>query len=162
TGPTVVVTEAHLNVVNWYTYGYSCTAGTASLYGLGAAYDASTRWATQPALGTTTPVSKTFAHNHNAGSTCPPATESPAATAPTQTSTAVTDAHREAVSYWSRIGTGPNVEGSHDIDSDWLTSPSWTVPPGALRDGIYRWHVYTSDGVNYGYLTTPGPTQQSE
>ncbi|MGH9152293.1 MAG: PA14 domain-containing protein [Acidimicrobiales bacterium] len=237
-GPGGVVTEAHVSLVNWYTYGYSCTPGTVSLYGLAGPFDAATRWATQPALSSATPVSSgTFAHNNNAGSDCPQAIENLDATAlarawlagtspnnglelragspsssetstanfkafystegtpaglapptlsvtwnrlptvatpatpangttlstptPTLTANAATDPDGDPVKYWFRIGTGPGVEGGHQVDSGWIATPAWTVPAGSLRDGEYRWHVFTWDGVAEGYFTVPGPTQQA-
>jgi YD repeat-containing protein len=58
-----------------------------------------------------------------------------------------------AVSYQFTIaaGSGPNA-GQIVAVSPALGSPSWTVPAGALQDGVvYRWSVAVSDGV-YGWV----------
>jgi hypothetical protein len=77
---------------------------------------------------------------------------------PALASTVATDADAgDAVKYWFRVSTGPGGEsGSIVANSGWLTSPSWTVPEGALEDGgTYYWHVVTTDDV----LVTSGPAR---
>ncbi len=66
-----------------------------------------------------------------------------ASVAPTLTSTAVSDPNGP-VSYWFRIATGTDGSSGQQLNSGWLTSPSWTVPSGFLKDGLaYTWKVFT-------------------
>lgn len=59
----------------------------------------------------------------------------------------VTDADGDPVKYWFRVATGPDANSGQIVaNSGWLTSPSWTVPSGALQDGlVYYVRVDTSD-----------------
>ncbi len=55
-----------------------------------------------------------------------------------------------ATSYWFRIASGSDAATGAVINSGWLTSPSWMVPEGTLRDGVpYTWIAFakTSTGV---------------
>jgi len=69
-------------------------------------------------------------------------------TTPTLTATAATDPDTDPVSYWFRATPAPDAEsGAKMVDSGSLPSPSFTVPLGALTDGVtYYWHAWTSDG----------------
>ena len=84
----------------------------------------------------------------------------------------VTDPDGDRPKYWFRVGTGPNVEGGHGLDSGWIDptvdeyvdcppgSPTdvicWKVPGGALSDGLYSWHVFTAD-LTYDTTFTNAP-----
>jgi RHS repeat-associated protein len=50
--------------------------------------------------------------------------------------------------YYFRVATGSDAEsGSILANSDWLDTPTWTVPEGILRDGgTYYWHAWTFNG----------------
>ncbi len=66
---------------------------------------------------------------------------------PTLSSTTSTDADGNSIWYLYRIGTGTDAESGGVYTSGWQTSPSWTVPSGALTDGqTYYWKVYSFDG----------------
>lgn len=58
------------------------------------------------------------------------------------------------VKYCFKVVTGADAKSGVVADSGCLTSPTWTVPPGVLQDGVaYTWQVSTSSGIT---LTTPG------
>ncbi len=80
-----------------------------------------------------------------------PANATVVATAtPTLTATVATDADLgDPISYWFRGTPAPNAEnGAKMVDSGIVSSPTYTVPKGALADGVtYYWDVITSDGV---------------
>ena len=87
----------------------------------------------------------------------PPAMASPTAPAdgevvstatPTLSVAPATDPDGDAVKYWFRATTNPDAEtGHHVVQSGWITQPTYTVPTGALADGVtYSWHVWTYDG----------------
>lgn len=65
-------------------------------------------------------------------------------TQPTLKVNAVGDADGDAVKYYFRVSTNPSAEGGAVINSDWISSPQWTIPDGILQDGTtYYWHTYT-------------------
>lgn len=62
----------------------------------------------------------------------------------------VSDPDGDAVQYYFRVATSQDAESGAVINSDWISSPQWTIPDGILQDGTtYYWHVYTK-----GALTT--------
>ena len=62
------------------------------------------------------------------------------------------------VSYQYVVTTNPGGTTGQVLNSGWLSSPSYTVPPGVLHDGVtYYWSVYTFDGV----AQNGGPTSSS-
>ena len=80
---------------------------------------------------------------------------------PTVTATATTDPDTgDTLSYWFRGSPLSDVSGHQAIDSGWLSTPSFTVPPGLVADGeTYSWNVFSWDNVfggqagSYGYPT---------
>ncbi len=59
-----------------------------------------------------------------------------------------------AVQYFFRIGTGDESLSGQIIESGWISSPTWTAPPGALEDGVtYYWRGWTSDGIGTTWST---------
>jgi RHS repeat-associated protein len=57
-----------------------------------------------------------------------------------------TDPDGDQVSFDYKVATSPDGETGVVAESNWTTSTSWTVPAGALYDGItYYWHVWSSD-----------------
>jgi RHS repeat-associated protein len=51
--------------------------------------------------------------------------------------------------YQFRITTGADGVSGAVVSSDWLTTPSWQVPPGYLLDGgAYTWRIVTDDGID--------------
>ena len=81
-------------------------------------------------------------------------------TTPTLSAAAVTDPDGDPARYWFRVwtsrsslstgasyGTIVNDVGGEFVDSGWVSTPSWTVPAGALADGgYYYWTVVADDG----------------
>jgi len=66
---------------------------------------------------------------------------------PTLSSAAKTDPEGDAVKYWFRLATGNDGESGQQVNSGWLSSPSFQVPVGVLQDGTtYSWKVFTWDG----------------
>jgi hypothetical protein len=66
---------------------------------------------------------------------------------PTLSVPAQTDAEGDAVQYWFRVATVDDAETGQALNSGWITTPSWTVPAGALQNGVtYYWKVFTWDG----------------
>jgi RHS repeat-associated protein len=69
-------------------------------------------------------------------------------TTPTLTSPPMGDADGDPVRYWFRVTTSGDAEGGQVVNSGWISSPSFTVPPGSLQDGVsYYWKVFTWDGL---------------
>ncbi|MBW3641885.1 MAG: DNRLRE domain-containing protein [Actinobacteria bacterium] len=73
---------------------------------------------------------------------------------PTLTATAKTDPEADrgdGVWYWFRVATAADGDSGQAANSGWLwfdagVTPSWTVPAGALVDGVtYHWKVFTTD-----------------
>ncbi|NQX28870.1 hypothetical protein HQQ81_16090 [Microbacteriaceae bacterium VKM Ac-2854] len=73
-------------------------------------------------------------------------------------------------SYAFRIATGPDATTGQVINSGWINTPTYTVPPNVLQDGnTYTWTVLTKDDVDeWAYpmtnrltinqrVTAPGP-----
>jgi RHS repeat-associated protein len=94
-----------------------------------------------------------------------PGTRSPSAptvantTTPTLTSQAVTDSDGDTVKYQYVVTTNPDAETGQVLNSGWVSSPSYAVPPGVLQDGVtYYWTAYTWDGTdqNGGPTTSAG------
>ena len=91
-------------------------------------------------------------YDHRPGLSSPqaPATGAVVPTAtPTLAATTATDPDAgDVVRYWFRATPAPDAEsGAKMVDSGWQDGPSYTVPVGALDDGVtYYWHVWTSDG----------------
>lgn len=58
------------------------------------------------------------------------------------------DPDGDAVKYYYRVATSPDAESGSVVNSGWLDGQtSYTVPEGALQDGVtYYWHVYSYDG----------------
>ncbi|MDP9418934.1 MAG: PA14 domain-containing protein, partial [Actinomycetota bacterium] len=68
-------------------------------------------------------------------------------TTPTLSSPPMGDAEGDAVRYWFRVATSTDAEFGQTINSGWITTPSFTVPPESLQDGVtYYWKVFTWDG----------------
>ncbi|MGI8686072.1 MAG: PA14 domain-containing protein [Acidimicrobiales bacterium] len=75
---------------------------------------------------------------------------------PTLTSTTSTDPDGSPVTYWYRMSTNPDALTGATVNSGWISSPSWTPPPGVLVDGAtYYWQVYSFDGLQLTVQTTP-------
>jgi large repetitive protein len=71
---------------------------------------------------------------------------------PTLTIPAVVDPDGDPVSYMFRVGSGSTGLVPVYLDSGWISTPSYAIPPGALRDGMsYSWRVYVSDPWNYSF-----------
>jgi len=70
---------------------------------------------------------------------------------PTLSVNTATDPDSDPVQYWFTVsGAGARV------DSGWVSSTSWQVPPNVLQDGVtYTWSVTTQD-TPYGMQTAPG------
>ncbi|HWG74978.1 MAG TPA: PA14 domain-containing protein, partial [Acidimicrobiales bacterium] len=67
---------------------------------------------------------------------------------PVLSTTPVVDADGDAVSYWFRVSTNPDGVSGQVVNSGWVTSTTWTPPPGTLSDGTtYYWQAYTWDSV---------------
>jgi RHS repeat-associated protein len=66
---------------------------------------------------------------------------------PTLSAPVLTDGvETDAIKYWFRLGTSPDAETGVTVNSGWLDAPSFTLPPGALRDGdTYYWKIFTKD-----------------
>lgn len=90
-----------------------------------------------------------------ASSTASPADPSTIATlTPTLSGQAVTDPNGDTVSYLVQVASGADAASGVVLSSGWLSSPSYTVPAGSLRDGgSYTWTILTKDG----YDTSPVP-----
>lgn len=59
----------------------------------------------------------------------------------------------DTVSYCFKVSTGADAKSGVVVDSGCLPSPTWTVPPGVLQDGVsYTWQASTASGV---VLTAP-------
>ncbi|MBG6213245.1 MULTISPECIES: PA14 domain-containing protein, partial [unclassified Cryobacterium] len=82
--------------------------------------------------------------------TATPADQSVSTTlTPTLTAAPVTDVNGHPVKYQVRIASGSDGKTGALINSGWLTTPTWTVPPGTLQDGgAYTWVVLTDDGFD--------------
>jgi RHS repeat-associated protein len=67
---------------------------------------------------------------------------------PTLTATAGTDPDPyQTIQYWFRMSSTFDPDFGEQTNSGWLSSPSWTVPQGSLRDGVtYSWEMFTWDG----------------
>ena len=66
---------------------------------------------------------------------------------PTLATAAKTDPDGDTVKYWFRVSTASDGESGQVLNSGWLTSPSYQVPPGVFQDGMtYSWKVSTWDG----------------
>lgn len=75
---------------------------------------------------------------------------------PTLKVNAVSDADGEAPQYYFRVSTNPSAEGGAVINSDWQSTPQWTIPEGILQDGTtYYWHAYTKGSTSTGTTTSP-------
>ena len=57
------------------------------------------------------------------------------------------DPNGDAIKYYYRVATSPDAESGSVVNSGWLDGQtSYTVPEGALQDGVtYYWHVYATD-----------------
>lgn len=91
-----------------------------------------------------------FAFTTDAYASIPQATASPgsgtitANLTPTLSIPAVTDPDDASITYQFTVATGANGTDGATVTSGWLSSPTWTVPAGALRDGgSYTWTVQT-------------------
>lgn len=75
---------------------------------------------------------------------------------PTPTLASTKVAPSGAVQYWFRIATMPDAySGNIVANSGWVTDPDYSIPSGALQDGMtYYWKVYTIDN---GGIETVGP-----
>lgn len=77
-----------------------------------------------------------------------PAHDSTITTAtPTLSAPPLSDApENDQLQYWFRIGTLPDAETGETVNSGWLSSPTFAVPPGALHDGVtYYWKIFVRD-----------------
>lgn len=73
---------------------------------------------------------------------------------PTLTVQPAPDPNGDAFTYQFRIASGADAATGTVVTSGWQTSPTWTVPEGALRDGgVYTWSVQTKSA----YATSPIP-----
>ncbi|HEV7973826.1 PA14 domain-containing protein [Amycolatopsis sp.] len=72
---------------------------------------------------------------------------------PTLAVAPVTDPDGDPVTYCFRVATGADAKSGVVVDSGCLTTPTWTVPPGVLQDGVaYTWQAMTYSGTT---TTTP-------
>jgi RHS repeat-associated protein len=70
-------------------------------------------------------------------------------TTPTLSVNAVTDPDADPVSYRFKVTTKSDAETGTIVADTLVTSTSFTVPDGALKDGVtYFWHTYTSDATH--------------
>ncbi len=68
-------------------------------------------------------------------------------TTPTLSANPVSDPNGDTMKYWFRVSSTTNPESGQIINSGWQTSPTWSVPPGSLINGVtYSWYVITWDG----------------
>lgn len=84
----------------------------------------------------------------------PPSGTVTTSSTPTLSVPAVADPEGDAVRYWFRIASGTDGESGQVVNSGWTTSTSFTLPPGALQDGVtYYWKAITWDGwgPNHSY-----------
>lgn len=67
------------------------------------------------------------------------------------------DPNGDAIKYYYRVATSPDAESGSVVNSGWLDGQtSYTVPEGALQDGVtYYWHVYAHRMI-IGRLTQTG------
>lgn len=77
---------------------------------------------------------------------------------PTLSAPVLSDApENDRIQYWFRIGTVADAESGVTVNSGWLDTPTFTVPPGALRNGVsYHWKIFTKD-----QFVSPTPTYSS-
>ena len=62
--------------------------------------------------------------------------------------------------YWFRVGTVADLSGSIE-NSGWINTPSWTVPTGALQNGVtYYWVVYTKTAADSPFFLRPSAIQK--
>jgi hypothetical protein len=128
----------------WYywrilTRDYCSADGDPCGYGFQAAPAASAVWQ----FLTTTPP------NPLGSAGALPAAGTVATTTPTLSVTATTDPDGgpEPLRYWFSVTTGPDGRTGTVVSSGWLTSTSWTVPAGYLKDGVsYAWTAWAFDG----------------
>lgn len=67
---------------------------------------------------------------------------------PTLAVNPVSDPDGDPVKYCFRVATGADANSGVVVDSGCLDSPTWTVPPGVLQDGVtYTWQVKVSSGA---------------
>jgi YD repeat-containing protein len=95
-------------------------------------------------------LSITYTHQPNEAAPTSPADGAVLTTTrPDLTVQAATDPDGDQVMYWYRVTTSPDAEsGPHALDSHFLGVTTYTVPAGALQDGVtYYWHVWTYDGT---------------
>jgi RHS repeat-associated protein len=73
---------------------------------------------------------------------------------PTLAVAPVTDPDGDPIKYCFRVATGADAKSGVVVDSGCLTTPTWTVPPGVLQDGV----AYTWQAMTYSGTTTTTPT----
>ncbi|MBX6333979.1 hypothetical protein IRY61_01400 [Candidatus Saccharibacteria bacterium] len=66
----------------------------------------------------------------------------------------------DRIRYYFRVATNPDAQTGTVFNSGWIDSPTWTLPEGALQDGMtYYWKAYSakwsSDGSTYYNETGP-------
>ncbi len=73
---------------------------------------------------------------------------------PTLAVNPVTDGDGDPVKYCFTVATGSDAKSGVVVDSGCLDTPTWTVPPGVLQDGVtYTWRVRAHSGIT----STPSP-----
>lgn len=88
------------------------------------------------------------------GTASPPSPSTVVTLTPTLSGSAVTDPNGDALSYLVRIASGSDASTGVVLTSGWISSPSFAVPAGSLRDGgTYTWTILTKDA----YDTSPVP-----
>ncbi|WP_409463266.1 PA14 domain-containing protein [Amycolatopsis sp. GA6-003] len=66
---------------------------------------------------------------------------------PTLSVKPVTDPDGDAVKYCFRVATGSDAKSGVVVESGCLPTPTWTIPPGVLQDGVaYTWQAMTFSG----------------
>nr|CEL18157.1 putative large secreted protein [Kibdelosporangium sp. MJ126-NF4]CTQ90613.1 putative large secreted protein [Kibdelosporangium sp. MJ126-NF4] len=67
---------------------------------------------------------------------------------PTLAVNPVSDPDGDPVRYCFKVATGPDAKSGVVVDSGCLPTPTWTVPPGVLQDGVaYTWQATTTSGI---------------
>ncbi len=65
---------------------------------------------------------------------------------PTLSASTSTDPDGDQVKYWFRVVASNDGATGAAVNSGWVTTPSYTVPPAVLQDGVaYSWQVASTD-----------------
>jgi RHS repeat-associated protein len=77
-------------------------------------------------------------------------------TTPVLQVSSVTDPESDTVGYRFKVTTGSDAESGTVVADTTISGTSFTIPDGALKDGVtYFWHTYTTDPTNV-VGTAPG------